>query len=116
VEYPPVRVPCQVETLTAQELQQRSMGDVPLSNIRLVFHKKDLLKLKLLKERTNELLIKKNDRISTIESSKEPGKITYHIDSPGLYIVQVEPGSFGFGTNGFDLFIIYLRERVVETA
>lgn len=111
IEYPPVRVPCQVEPTNADELRQLAGGDMPNSDIQLVLHKQDLLDLKLIDRRTSELKLKVNDRVSRIEAYDNPNKSTYTFEGPGLYIWHLQPASFGFGTDGFDLYIAFLDDR-----
>jgi hypothetical protein len=77
----------------------------------LVTHRQDLSLLSLIDPDTNELLLKVNDRVSHIESSQIPGRVTHRFGDTGLYIVAVQPGSFGFGPDGFDLYMLYLEER-----
>jgi len=113
IELPPIRVPCQVETQRFERLDQKPPGDVPDSDVQLVFHRMDLLQLKLIDPYSNELAIKKNDRVSHIEAYRFPGKVSQQFEPPGLYITQIVPGSFGFGPDGFDLHIVYLGIREV---
>lgn len=111
VEYPAIRVPCQVEPLRTEDLQQFPPGNSPKSDILLVLHRQDLERLKLLDSETNQLLIKENDRISAIESFRKPNVPTYHMRAPGLYVFQIQPRSFGFGPKGTDLFLLFVSER-----
>lgn len=113
IELPPVKVPCQVETRRFEALDQKEPGDVPDSDVQLVFHRMDLLQLKLIDPYTNEILIRKNDRVSHIEAYRYPGKVSKQFDPPGLYITQIVPASFGFGPDGYDLHIVYLNQREV---
>lgn len=110
VELPAVNVPCQIEPVKFEKLRQRFSGDVPDSDIQLVLHKRDLRRLKLING-NEELLIQVNDRVSALKSKKNPKKITRHIKDPGLFIFEVAPGSWGFGPDGYDLYIAFLNTR-----
>jgi len=112
-EYPAVRIPCQVEMNRFERLNQQPPGDAQQSGIQLVFHRLDLKRLKLFNTTSKEPLIKRNDRVSAIESPKHPGTPTVPIEPPGLFITEVQPASFGFGVDGTDLFIAYLLNREV---
>lgn len=111
VEYPPLRVPCQVEPIRTEDLQQFAQGNSPKSDIVLVFHRMDLERMRLINPDTNELILKENDRVSAVESPRRPGAPTYHLREPGLYIFQLQPRSFGFGPKGTDLIIAYISEK-----
>lgn len=110
-ELPAIRIPCQVEMIRFERLAQAPPGDDPQTGFTLVFHRMDLKRLKLIDKDTKRLLLKVNDRISAIESFKQPRVPTVHIDPPGLYIVELQPGSFGFGIDGTDLYLAYLSDR-----
>jgi hypothetical protein len=110
-EMPAVRVPCQVESGGFERLRQGADGDVADSSMILVVHKQDLRILKLIDLDTNELFIKVNDRVSHLESSSLPGKVTQQFQDEGFYITQTEPRSQGFGPDGFDLYLLHLDER-----
>lgn len=111
IEFPEIRVPCQVERARFELLNQQPPGDSPSTSIALVLHRRDLKRLKLIDVRTDELLLEKNDRISSIESSRRKGHAVIQIEPPGLYIWELGPGSFGFGDDGHDLILAYLSVR-----
>jgi hypothetical protein len=111
IELPAMRIPCQVESARFERLNQLPPGDVPDSSITLVFHRRDLKRLKLIDPKTLKTLLRKNDRVSTIESYRKANVTTVEIDPPGLYFWEIAPGSFGFGSDGFDLFIVFLSSR-----
>lgn len=110
-ELPPIRVPCQVEMNRFERLAQTPPGDVPQTAVQLVFHRADLRRMKLIDKTTKKLLLKVNDRISAIESFRKPGVPSVYLDPPGLYIVELQPASFGFGIDGTDLFLVFLADR-----
>ena len=110
-ELPPIKVPCQVESGDFESLRQTQDGDAPDTSMILVVHRQDLTLMSLIDPDTNEILIKVNDRVSHLESSQLPGKVTQQFKGSGLYIQSVEPASFGFGPDGFDLHLLVLAER-----
>ena len=111
IEYPPVRIPCQVEPVRFERLYQRFPGDRPDSNILLVMHRMDLLRISMIDPDTNAPRITTNDRVSHLESFARPGVMTQKLKDPGLYVFEVQPASFGFGPDGFDLHLVFLSQR-----
>lgn len=111
IELPPIRVPCQVEIIKFERLRQEFSGDMPDTNITLVLHRKTMRRRKLLDPYTGALLLHKNDRIESLEAYRNPKKTTQPLDPPGLYVFEIQPGSFGFGSDGFDLHIVYLNTK-----
>jgi hypothetical protein len=105
-----VNIPCQVETITTEELDQSGPGNTPSSFIQLVFHRTDLKALGLV-DNSQNILLKVNDRVSAIKSYAFPDVTTHDFKGDGLYIVELNPRSFGFGTYGFDLWIAKLNPR-----
>jgi hypothetical protein len=105
-----LRIPCQVEVMTHEELQQMDTGDAPLSRYVLVFHRSDLDNLGLLDATTRKVSIKKNDRVSRIEKKGFPGTVTHPLDHD-LFVYKIEPGSWGMGPDGYDLELCYLATR-----
>jgi len=107
-----VRVPCQVETGQFDELRQSFAGDLPRSEMALVFHRKDLLPLGLIDPTSGNVTIKKGDRIEKLEKHNVPGVIALRLPSKeGLFVNQVLPASWGFGPDGYDLHIAFLSQR-----
>jgi len=106
-----VRVPCQVEPIKHEELEQMVQGDTPLFQFRLVLHRADLDRLALIDSSTRQLQIRVNDKVTAIEAWNRPGTVTVPLPSDGLFIVQIQPASFGFGPDGFDLHLVFLSER-----
>ncbi len=108
-----VRIPCQVENLTEERLRQMGIGDAGISNIALVFHRRDLKVLGLL-DVDQEILIKKGDRVSHLEEfGVPPGKVIKRLgdNKEGLFVEEVRGRSWGFGPSGYDLEIIMLKDR-----
>jgi hypothetical protein len=106
-----IRVPCQLEFPTYEELRQDFGGDAPLTTVVLVFHRRDLERLLLLDRDTKNCLLKKGDRVARVEKLNIPGRIVHQFPNNGIYIYQLEPGSPGFGPDGYDLEIAYMTNR-----
>lgn len=111
VELPPLRVPCQVEPINVDSLNQTAAGDMPRSSLQLVVHRMDLERLGLIDPSTREVAIHVNDRVSGIEQPGRPNVYTQKFPEPGLFVTEVEPASFGFGPEGYDLHLIQIGER-----
>lgn len=110
-ELPPIRIPCQVENMTDEQLKEEVSGDVPVSNMILIFHRADLERLSLLDSNRN-VIIKKGDRVSSFERYGAPiGTVVKTLTEPGLYIHEMRSRSFGFGPDGHDLEFALLAER-----
>jgi hypothetical protein len=116
-EYIPVRIPCQVEAMTEERLKEFAVGDDPIANFILVFHRKDLNELCLL-DANQEVVIKKGDRLSHFEQyGAVEGKVTKRFADPGLYVHEMRGASWGFGPTGYDLELCSLtRRRTAPTA
>lgn len=110
-ELAPIRVPCQVETLTDETLRELAIGDAPVTDIYFVFHRKTLEELGLLDE-NRDVIIKKGDRISHLERyGAAIGTKTKTFSDPGLYIYEMRSKSWGFGPDGYDLEIALTTKR-----
>jgi len=95
-EYPPIKVPCQVEPNTFEALSMHASGNVPDSEISLVFHFNDLERLDLVNVDTGDALIRPGDRLGAIYDKQ--GKLIQRIrNPPGLYVKEARP--IGFGLN-----------------
>lgn len=105
-----VRVPCQIETSLYEDLRQSFSGALPQSNMTLVFHRQNLADLGLLDPTTNNILLKKGDRISQLER-RSLGVPVLVFRPPGLFINEIYPGSWGFGLDGHDLHLCILEQR-----
>lgn len=95
-ELPPVRVPCQVEPKTADELHLGPTGDSPKTEISLVFHFRDLDRLGLVDPATGTALIRPNDRLVAIWDA-EGRCVESFPHPPGTFVVQAQPRGFGLG-------------------
>lgn len=105
-----IRVPCQVEIQSFEQLQMVFGGNAPVTNIALVFHRRDLERLTLL-DSNKKCLLKPADRISHIEKSGR----TVNTFEQSLYIYEVRPKSWGFGPDGYDLEVAYTTYRTTSS-
>ena len=110
-----IRVPCQVEVKSFEELQQVFQGDAPVTKMCFVLHMSDLVLLGLVRDDPGcalhgGLKIKKNDRIDAIEVHGIPGEVAVPLATP-LYIYRIDPGSWGMGPSGTDLRIVWTANR-----
>jgi hypothetical protein len=116
-ELPPVRVPCQVEVPSFEALQQYGPGIVENTVLILVTHRQDLQNLGLLDPITNSPKLKKHDRVSAIERFGAVAGISQQkLASPGLFVFEVRPASWGFGPEGHDLELLFLEDRAKAQA
>lgn len=109
-ELPPVRVPCQIESLSFETLRQLALGDAPVTNMVFVFHRRDLESLGLL-DANRDVVLKKGDRISAIERLNVPGSVVRTLREPGLFVFEMRPRSWGMGPDGYDLELAIMSER-----
>lgn len=118
---PEVRIPCQVEVKTFEEVRQQVQGDAPVMNMTFVLHLSDLSRIGLLADEecacigsggpyTTRTRIKTNDKITAIEKKGMPGFVVQTFKEP-LYVVQMAPGSWGMGPLGYDLEIVFVNNR-----
>lgn len=93
-EYPPVRVPCQVEPEAFEALRMAPSGNAPRSTLDLVFHFRDLERLHLVDAATGDALIRPADRLSALYASD--GQLVQAVRTPpGLYVTEARPIGFG---------------------
>jgi hypothetical protein len=95
-EMEPVFLPAQVEVQVFEALQQAFSGNIPDSDITLVFHFKDLERMGLVDSITGEPKIRPNDRLVAIHD--RGGNLVQAVRTPpGLYVNEVKPAAFGLG-------------------
>lgn len=95
-EYPPIKIPCQVEPNTFEALSMQASGNVPDSEIVLVFHFRDLERLDLVDVETGDALLRPGDRLGAIYDKR--GNLIQKIrNPPGLYVSEARPIGFGLG-------------------
>jgi len=93
-EFPPVRVPCQVETNAWEELAMQGAGDAPRSDLVLVFHFRDLERLDLVDPTTGAARIGPGDRLQALFDVA--GELVQAVRTPpGLYVTEARPAGFG---------------------
>lgn len=109
VEMDPVYVPCQVETMSFEQLQATFGGDNAATDVALVTHRRDLANLGLL-DANNTCLLKPSDRIGSLQKN---GTTILTYTKP-LYVYEVRPRSWGFGPTGYDLEILYTTHRSAD--
>lgn len=111
---PPLRLPCQVETRTFEELNQVYQGDATLTNMVFVLHRMDLQRMGLIGtdegcSKFGGTLLKVNDKITAIEKQGFSGQSQLPLKFP-LYVMAVLPGSWGMG-DGHDLEMLLVSNR-----
>lgn len=105
----PIRVPCQVEVQTWEQLKQEFRGDAPDSDIAFVLHHMHLETLGLMSS-NGALTIKKGDKITAIEKNGIPGQIVRPLSKP-LYIFEVRARGWGMGPLTHDLQVVFTTLR-----
>ena len=94
IEHPAVRVPCQVEPKTFEELRMFAAGNSPRSRVELVFHFRDLEQLGLVDAPTGDALVRPGDRLGALYD--KAGALVQAIRKPpGLYVSEARPIGFG---------------------
>ncbi len=95
-EHTPVRIPCQVEPKVFEQLHMMGSGNAPQSEIKLVFHFKDLERLGLVDITSGQSLIHASDRLGAIYD--RTGELVMQVETPpGLYVEEAVPIGFGLG-------------------
>jgi hypothetical protein len=92
-ELPPIKVPCQVEPKTFEELAMFASGNSPRANITLVFHSKDMERMGLVDD-NGEAMIRPEDRLGAIYTKADV--LVQTIRNP-MYAIDSRP--MGFGLN-----------------
>ena len=109
-QYVEVKVPCQVEAMSAGKLQQMYNGPVDLYNIMLILRREDLELADLITEDGN-CAIKRGDMVTHLERFGTSGVKIRTFPNGGIYVEEVRPASWGFGPDGYDLELVLLTER-----
>ena len=103
-----IRVPCQIEPQSWEQLRQLLGGSSPNAAVRIVFHFRDLERLCFIDSDTGEALIRNNDRLCSIFGCD--GELLQEVrNPPGLFATQVRP-NFGIGRSR-NLLIATFEER-----
>lgn len=107
-EQEPVLIPSQIENPSWEALAQMSAGNMPDSEITIVWAVKDLEAMDLIVKETGECLVRVNDRVASIRDKCQ--KILLSIRTPpGLYVTQIRR-TWGMAGAG-DLFLVTLNDR-----
>lgn len=93
-EHPAVRIPCQVEPKTFEELRMFAAGNSPRSRVELVFHFRDLERLSLVDAPSGDALVRPGDRLGALHD--KAGALVQSVRTPpGLYVTEARPIGFG---------------------
>lgn len=94
VEHSAVRLPCQVEPKTVEELRMFAAGNSPRARVELVFLFRDLENLGLVDAPTGEALVRPGDRLGALYD--KAGALVQAVRTPpGLYVTRTQPLGFG---------------------
>jgi len=93
-EHPAVQVPCQVEPEVFEALAMFASGNSPSSQVKLVFHFRDLERLELVDPVSGEARVRVGDRLGALFD--RGGALVQRIRTPpGLYVTEARPIGFG---------------------
>ena len=111
-EYPPLRIPCQVEPEAFEALRMTAAGNAPRSALELVFHFRDLERLELVDAASGDALVRPGDRLGGLYDIE--GRLVQAVRTPpGLYVTEAR--SIGFGLNRRrptrNLLLVSLQDR-----
>ena len=94
-ELPEVRIPCQVEPQTFEQLRMLPSGRAPRTSLDLVMHFRDLTRLGLV-DTEGRARIGSGDRLSAIYTLD--GELVLPVQTPsGLFVTEARPTGFGLG-------------------
>ena len=111
-EYPPIRVPCQVEPDVVEALRMAPSGNAPRTAMDLVFHFRDLEKLGLVDAQSGEVFIRPGDRLGALYDVE--GQLVQAVRTPpGLYVTEARPSGFGLHRRRprRNLLVVTFRDR-----
>jgi hypothetical protein len=93
-EHTPVQLPCQVEPDVFEALAMAASGHSPRSEVKLVFHFRDLERLGLVDLASGEARVRVGDRLGALLDRS--GALVQRIRTPpGLYVTEARPIGFG---------------------
>ena len=110
LELPLVRLPCQVEVNTQEQQAQIATGNAPRSNMRLVFHMRDLENAGLIDD-DGAPTIRVNDRVDALYNSDGSFVQRFLVERGGLYITEAQTQSFGLIGARRNLLVCTVEER-----
>ena len=91
-----IALPCQVEPADLDALMLGAAGDVPRTQLALVFHLHDLEASGLIEARTGRTVLRPGDRLGALRD--RGGALVDRFPSPpGLFLVEATPISYGLG-------------------
>lgn len=105
-----IYVPCQVEDHAFMAQRMTLAGNNADSRLNLVFHFRDLERLKLVDPETGTARITPNDRLVEIRSYCCKRLVQRIPNPPGLYATQALPSSFTLGGQR-NLLVVTFQER-----
>lgn len=94
------------------ELQELLTGMSPRSHVVLVFHFQDLEPMGLVDLGSGDALLRVDDRLVPIRDYHTGDVVQAVRTPPGLYIIEVQPQSFGLGLRRNLLFAVF-NERAL---
>ena len=94
LELPAVRIPCQVEPKTMDDLEMYAAGNSPRSKLQLVMHFRDLERLDLVDPASGVARIVPGDRLGALHT--RVGELVQRfVDPPGLFVTEARPIGWG---------------------
>lgn len=97
LELPAVRIPCQVEPKTMDDVQMYAAGNSPRSKLQLVMHFRDLERLELVDPASGVARVVPGDRLGALQT--RGGELVQRfIDPPGLFVTEARPIGWGLHT------------------
>ncbi len=112
VDKTPILVPCQVEVGVFEALMQVAAGDLPKTEMHIVFHFADLEEMGLVDADTGQALIRVDDKLISIHRFADGSLIELvNPKAGGLYITEAQPQSFGLSGGERNLLVCTLDQR-----
>ncbi len=94
LELPALRVPCQVEPKTMDDLQMHAAGNSPRSKLQLVMHFRDLERLDLVDPASGVARVTPGDRLGAL-LTRDGEPVQRFVDPPGLYVTEARAIGWG---------------------
>lgn len=106
---PVLHLPAQIEVVDFDKLRQFISGNVPSSEVKCVFHFRDLEAQGLI-DANGEATIRPHDRLRAIYDKNDVLIISIP-ETPGLYAIADENRSFGLTGGTRNLFLVTFQDR-----